>query len=268
MDMKRIPVFSSLLITALLLVACGSKPAPPTAEGPTATGNTAVPSGPTVTPSATPDLCTQDQMADTVKIVNTYVYQFVNYSSLSIQVPPAQLPQMVASMKAIRQALQQQIVPPCLTDLKHYALQYMDAVIQTETTYMSQATPDKLAFEAGRQQALKYNDQYAIEMARLLGVTLAPQNATPAAQESSTPAGAVVFNPGPNPLNLHRAPSLTSESIGMLEANASAKAIGRSSNGEWIQVEVPGQPGARAWVYASLVQYTSGDASVLPVATP
>lgn len=266
--MKKILIFSCLLITALLLVACGSKPVAATSEAPTTAGNTSVPTEPPVTPSATPDLCTQEQLPETVKIVNTYVYQFVNYSNLSIQVPPAQLPQMLASMKAIRQALQQQIVPPCLTDLKHFALQYMDAVIQTETTYMSQATPDKAAFDAGRKLALQYNDQYAVELARLLGVTLAPQNATPAAQVTPTQAGAVVFNPGPNPLNLHRAPSLTSESIAMLEANASAKAIGRSSNGEWIQVELPGQPNTRAWVYASLVQYTSGDANILPVATP
>lgn len=276
--MKKTLLRSSAIALSLLLAACGALE-PPQATSPAPASQPAAGTKPAVAPTATPDLCTQDQMPETVKIVNTYVRQFDNYATVAFQIrsvpnspgqvlvsPLAQLPQLIASMKAIRAALQQQIVPPCLTDLKHFALQYVDTVILTAVTY--QANPNLDSLNAGIKQAREYNDQYALELARLLGVTMAPQNETPAAQASPTPGTITVVNPGPNPLNLHVAPSLTSESIAMLEANQTATAIGRSSNGEWIQIEVPGQAGKRAWVYASLVQYTSGDANVLPVATP
>jgi hypothetical protein len=280
-DMKKLLLASFAIIAGLLLASCGSPAGQSGTPAPgSTTGLTAAPSAPAATPSATPDLCTQAQLPETVKIVNGYVHQFDNYATLAFQLrtvpnnpnpalvsPLAQLPQLIASMKSIRTALQQQLVPPCLTDLKHYALQYMDTVVLASTTYQTTGSLESLS--AGINLARQYNDQYANELARLLGVTLAPENVTPVAGETATlSAGATVMNPGPNPLNLHVAPSLTSQSIAMLEANESARALGKSSNDEWIQIEVPGQPGARAWVYASLVQYTSGDASILPVATP
>ncbi len=254
------------LLAALgtLLAACGSASPQPTGVTPATQAQSTTP--PPATPSATPDLCTQGNLPHSVRIVNTYVQQFDNYSSLSVQVPPAQLPQIVAAMKSIRQALQQQAVPPCLTDLKHFALQYMDTVIQTVVGY--EAKPDINSLNAGIEQARKYNDQYAIELARLLGVTLGAPTETSVAQLTETPGVTTVVNPGPNPLNLHVSPSLTSQSIGLLNANETATALGKSSNGEWIQIDVPGQAGVRAWVYASLVQYASGDGSALPVATP
>ncbi len=265
MNMKSTLLSCSLLSMSLLLAACGAKAPSSTPVATTAAG-TAAPSVPSVTPSATPDLCAQASLPESVKIVNTYVHQFDNYSSLSVQVPASQLPQLIASMKGIRQALGDQGVPPCLTSLKHYALQYMDTVIQTVTGF--QAKPDINALNAGIEQARKYNDQYAGELASLLGVTLGAPSGTPAAEVTDTPSAITVTNPGPNPLNLHVSPSLTSQSIGLLNANETATALGKSANGEWIQIEVPGQAGTRAWVYASLVQYTSGDPNVLPVATP
>lgn len=263
--MKKSLFFFAVITLSMLLSACGSKPPQPVTAT-TAAAGTVEATLPAVTPSATPDLCTQAQLPETVKIVNTYMKQFGNYSSLSVQVPGAYLPQLITTMKSIRQALQQQPVPPCLTDLKHYALQYMDTVVLTVVSF--QANPNLESLNAGIEQARSYNDQYALELARLLGVTLAPENVTPVAANTPAPAGATVMNPGPNPLNLHVAPSLTSESIAMLDATQSANAIGKSSNGEWIQIEVPGKPGTRAWVYASLVQYTTGDPGTLPVATP
>jgi len=265
--MKKLLLFSSVIALSVALAACGSQPPQPTSPAPTA-GSTAAATAPAITPSATPDLCTQEQLPESVKIVNTYMREFSNFTSLSYQVPSGALPQLIVSMQGINQALQHQTIPPCLIDLKHYALQYMTTVIQTESTFASQPTPDPVAFEAGREQALEYYNQYATELARLLGVTLAPPNETPVVEATPTQGITTVMNPGPNPLNLHVAPSLPSESIGLLEANQSAKALGKSSNGEWIQIDVPGHEGTKAWVYASLVQYTSGDASVLPVATP
>jgi hypothetical protein len=269
--MKPTLLFCSLVGLSLLLAACGAKPtlpAQPTPVPPTA-AETLAPGTPSVTPSATQDLCTQANLPESVKIVNTYVKLFTQYTSLSYQTPKGALPVLISSMKSIRDALQAQSVPPCLIALKQYALLYMNSAIQTETTFASQPTPDAAAFAAGSAQARKYNDQYAVELARLLGVTLGAPTETPAAaQLTDTPTVTTVVNPGPNPLNLHVSPSLTSESIGLLNANQIATALARSSDGDWVQIEVPSQAGTKAWVYASLVQYTSGDPNALPVVTP
>jgi SH3 domain-containing protein len=266
---KSLPLYA-LLGIILLASACGAKPSAPTAV-PAAGSQTAEAPATSEIPTATPDLCSQENRGESVKIVNTYVHQFDNYAALATTVGPAQLKQLLTTMQAIRATAQLQPVPPCLTDLKHYALLYMDTVIQTLVEF--QTKPDIKTLNAGILQARQYNDQYAAELARLLGVTLEP-NATTAAQ-AGTPAGVastrvvpMVLNPGPNPLNLHVSPSLTSQAVGVLNASETATAVGKSQGDEWIQIEVPGEPGKLAWVYASLVQYVSGDTNMLPVATP
>jgi uncharacterized protein YraI len=42
--------------------------------------------------------------------------------------------------------------------------------------------------------------------------------------------------------------------VGTLPAGATAPALGRSQGGDWIQIEFPGAPNGRGWVYSPLVQ--------------
>jgi hypothetical protein len=42
--------------------------------------------------------------------------------------------------------------------------------------------------------------------------------------------------------------------VGKLPAGATAPALGRSPGGDWIQIEFPGAPNGRGWVYSPLVQ--------------
>src|SRR5512146_1420104 len=149
--MKKLLLFSSVIALSVALAACGSRPPQATSPAPTA-GSTAAATAPAVTPSATPDLCTQEQLPETVKTVNAYMRELSNFTSLSYQVPSGVLPQLIVSMQGISQGLQHQAIPPCLIDLKHYALQYMSTVIQTESTFASQPTPAPVALAAGRQQ--------------------------------------------------------------------------------------------------------------------
>mgnify|MGYP005814615525 CR=1 FL=1 len=276
--MKKTALLASILLASLLLPACGSQ----TAQAPSPAPGTL---SPAIPPSATPDLCTQASMPETVQIVNDYVKEFDKYASQAVHiyptpnspypavgVPMEQLPQITAWMKGIRQALLDQAVPPCLTSLKQHALQYMDTVVLTLVTYGS--SHDLETLNAGISLSAYYNDRYANEMANLLGVTLAAPDETPIAQETptpaatSTPAVITVLNPGPNPLNLRVAPSLTAQAVAVLHANESATAVGRTANSEWVRIEMPAQPGSTAWVYASLLQFTGGNIEDLPVVTP
>jgi uncharacterized protein YraI len=65
-------------------------------------------------------------------------------------------------------------------------------------------------------------------------------------------------------VTLLSAPDETSGGVATLPAGAVTPAFGRTEDGKWFQVEVPGQPGQKAWVSTSLVQI-SGEP---PIVTP
>ncbi len=268
--MNRFIALLSLMLLAMLLAACGAPVPQPVPVTVVANSPTAMKPASTLT--ATPDLCSQANLPATVKIVNSYVYEFDKYASLSTTVPQSQLTQMITAMQAIRKGASEQAVPPCMTDLKHYALLYMDTALPTLISF--QASPKMETLNAGIVQARKYNDQYAAELARLVGATVAAPAGTASAgapsqpAETATPEVVMVTNPGPNALNLRAMPSLTAQTIGALDANTNTKVLGRSADGEWLLVEVPGKPDQKAWVYASLVQLMSGNPGAVPIATP
>ncbi|MBK8783084.1 MAG: SH3 domain-containing protein [Anaerolineales bacterium] len=61
--------------------------------------------------------------------------------------------------------------------------------------------------------------------------------------------------------------------VGTLITGSTAPALGRSQGGDWIQIEFPGAPDNRGWVYSPLVQVSPGalqivDAPPTPVQPP
>jgi hypothetical protein len=247
-----------ILAFFLLITACGQK----ASETPTIT--------------ATPDLCSSENLPAEVAKVNKLMREFDDYSSLASNTPQSQLVLLIPEMQRILRDSEDQAVPACLTNLKKMQLAHMNTVVQTLMAFMNSS--DVNVVNAGIAQARQLHAQYDIEMASLLGITLvAPPSPTPGAitPEANTtaptatvqPAAALVTNPGPNAVNIRSAPSLDAPGSGALEAQASATAIGKSADEQWIQVEIPGQPGQTAWVFASLIQLSVPIAQ-LPVVTP
>lgn len=265
--MNKSALLCAIIAGSMVLSACASFTTPTP---------TAVPTNTPAGPSPTPDPCSQESLPQTVKLVNDHMRQFDDYAALASSVAQSQLPQVVPPMQTIKRTTEDQAIPGCLNALKKFALQYMDTTIQTLLAFEAGAKAQALA--AGILQARKYHDQYVVELARLLGVTLAAPTAT-ATTASGTPAAnvptptstavtAVVTNPGPNPVNMHVTPSLTAQTIATLGASESAQALGKTPNGEWILVALPGQAGQTAWIYTSVIQFTGGDLNTLPVANP
>jgi hypothetical protein len=57
--------------------------------------------------------------------------------------------------------------------------------------------------------------------------------------------------------------------VGQLLRGATAPALGRSPGGDWIQIEFPGAPNSKGWVYSPLVQVSSGTLQIVePPPTP
>jgi hypothetical protein len=256
MNIKKTTLLITIAGCFLFLAACGAiKPA-----------ITATPS-----PSATPDACSAKNLPATITPMNNLMRQFDDYATLAVNTPQSQLVQVIPPLQAILRAAEDQAVPSCLSDIKGYQLQYMNTTIQTLLAFESNAKSDVLT--AGRAQAHQFHNQYTIGLARMLGLTVvvAPtvtagaQAPKPASTTAATSVTFTVVNPGPNPLNLHVKPSLTSQTIGTLAVGQSVSALGKTVTGEWIVIGAPGQT---YWVYTTLVQFSSGNLASLAVVTP
>lgn len=100
--------------------------------------------------------------------------------------------------------------------------------------------------------------------AALFAASGAQQIATETLQPSATYGGPTVF--AADQVNIRSGPSTSYDQVGVMIAGQTAPAIGRSQASEWIQIQYPGGPGGKAWVYAPLVSIRAGTIDDLPVA--
>ncbi|MCL4528551.1 MAG: hypothetical protein M1282_03965 [Chloroflexi bacterium] len=170
--MKKLVWLFFVLISSLLLNACGILQASPSS---TATVTVA----PTLT--ATPDPCAAANLSASVKKVNDLQREFDDASQLASNLSRDQLPDSIASLQRIRRASEDLEVPSCLDTLKTYQLDHMNTVIQTLLAFVGGA--DQKSLTDGIARARQEHDQYTLEMARLLGITV-----TPAAVATNTPS--------------------------------------------------------------------------------
>ena len=246
-----------ILILSVFITACGIGNGPAVTETPAST--------------STPDRCTPAALPGEVTKANNLMREFDDYSSLASNTPQSQLIMIIPDMQRILRDTEDLPAPACLQTLKKLEMAHMNLVIQTLMAFMNKS--DVKLVNAGIAQARDLHHQYDVELARLLGITLVPRpTSPPATPGADTPATAtavvaLVTNPGPGGVNLRNAPDLNGLQAGVLDAAASTKALGRTADGQWIQVEVPGQPGSTAWVFASLIQL-SVPIEQLPIVTP
>jgi Bacterial SH3 domain len=262
MVMKK-HVYDSLVIVVFLLFTACSTVKPVSTDTPT----------PAPLPSSTPDVCSGAELQSEVKKINDLTRQFDDYSTLAFNTPQSQLVQVIPALQTIRRAAQDQVVPPCLQVLKNYQLSYMNTGIETLLVFESNSKSTVIG--GGIAQARLYHDQYTIELAHLLGLTLVvPATITggTSAAATTTPISSgptsgfaimVVTNPGPNPINLRSASTLASPVLGTLNVGQSTTAVNQSGDGKWYQVDLPGQPGKTAWLLAALVKISG-----TPIPTP
>jgi len=105
-------------------------------------------------------------------------------------------------------------------------------------------------------------------------VTPGDDTATPDSTGTATPAATATPEAGTTAVvtvtqraNLRRGPSTDFALVATLGANETAKAVGRTSSGEWIQIENAAGPEGKAWLLASLVT-VNVPVDQLPVVNP
>lgn len=244
----KYPFIIFTLLFSLLLNACGAT-----------TPETTVPTeAPTEVMSPTPDLCSAANLPDEISKANKLMREFDDYSSLASNTPQNQLINLIPEMQRILRDVEDLPVPVCLQTLKQLEMAHMNLVIKILIAFMNTQGADVQSINTGIAKAREIHTKYDVEMARLLGITLVvpPTNTPGASPNATTPATVTIFvtNITATGVNLRSAPGLDAPEAGVLPASTSTAAIGKSADSQWIKVEVPGQPGQTAWVFASLVQ--------------
>ncbi len=171
-------VIPIILITLLLLSACANTETP---AAPTET------SSPTVTETFTPDPCSQANITVAVAQVDQIMQEFRDSSQIAQVTPVNQILPAITDLQRIRREAQNQSVPSCLINLKTYQLDHMNAVINTMLAFASNPSPNSPAIQQGSALARQYDNQYTIEMAKLLGWTVIPVTFTPTPAVTPTP---------------------------------------------------------------------------------
>jgi hypothetical protein len=181
---------AAILVLMIVLASCGNPPA--TVAVPAA--ETQAASGPTVTVSVsspvpatmTPDPCVLPQLEEEVQQVHRHMREFDDAASLASSVPREQLSSSVTELQRIRREAEDELVPACLTDLKLVQLQHMNTVINTLLSFM-QGSIDEETLNQAIALARQQHDQYTLELAQVIGLTVVPVTAAPAPSGTPTP---------------------------------------------------------------------------------
>lgn len=170
------------LMLAMFITACGGNNNTPTVEI-----STQVPTdSPTALPAFTntPDPCAPENLEAEVQKVHKYMREFDDASALAASRPRDQLADSIAGLQKIRRDAEDQFTPTCLGNLKTYQISHMNSVINTLIAFMSGS--DQQVVDQGIAQARGLHDQYTIELAKVLGLTMVPA-ATLAVTQTPSP---------------------------------------------------------------------------------
>ena len=169
----------SALVLSMILMGCGKTPATslPVTEATSTNEPQQSVSSPTTT--LTSDPCAPGQVEAAVQKVHKHMREFDDASILASNMPREQLSGSIADLQRIRREAEDEPIPACLTTLKTYQVQHMNSVISTLIAFMGGT--DQQSLDQGIALARQLHDQYTLELARLLGVTVVPATPLPSA---------------------------------------------------------------------------------------
>jgi hypothetical protein len=166
---------SLILALSLILAACGNVAPTPITEYIVVTATpvlTLVSSTATIAVSSTPDSCAPENIKASVQEVHKFMREFDDASTLAASRPREELADSIANLQRIRRDAEDQSTPGCLSTLKTYEVSHMNTVINTLIAFMGGA--DQKSVDQGIAVARQQHDQYTLELARLLGITMVP----------------------------------------------------------------------------------------------
>ena len=176
-------IFSLLIV----LTACGTAnpPATPAATEPEVEATATDAIAATQESTSTVDPCSMPQLQQEVDEVHSHMREFDDASALAGSIPREQLSSSIADLQRIRREAQDEEIPACLTKLREIEVQHMNTVIETLLAFMRGT--DQQTLDQGISLARQQHDQYLLEYARLVGITVVPATIPPAPSETPTP---------------------------------------------------------------------------------
>lgn len=188
MTIKKYHILASVMFSlTILLAACGTMitvTPPPVQNNPTPETQYIVVTATLLPVTDTPDPCAPENIEMEVQKVHAYMREFDDASTLAASRPREELSASIADLQRIRREAEDQPTPPCLATLKTYQVSHMNSVINTLISFMGGA--DQTTVDQGIALARDQHDQYTLELARLLGITVEPATAvTP--EQTPTP---------------------------------------------------------------------------------
>lgn len=135
-----------------------------------------VPNTPNTLP-ASDDPCSTQNLPNTVRDINDLMRHFDDTSAQVAGISIQELPGVISELQRIRRDAEDLQIPACLATLKTHQLNHMNLTIQALLAFIGGA--DQQTLNTGLEQARQEHDLYALEIVRLLGITLAPITATP-----------------------------------------------------------------------------------------
>jgi hypothetical protein len=189
---KHLLSYFVVLLLFAILAGCGNPPAtaavtevPTEAEVVDVTSTAS--SSPTVESTETADPCSMPQLETEVQEVHSHMREFDDASALASSMPREQLSSSIADLQRIRREAEDELIPGCLTKLREIQVQHMNTVIETLLAFMRGIEQQTL--EQGIALARQQHDQYLLEYARVVGLTVVPATFPPAPSETpATPA--------------------------------------------------------------------------------
>jgi hypothetical protein len=186
--MKKILLVSvASLILMIILASCGTPPATPAAtETDVEVESTStVSASSTIASTSTSDPCSLPQLETEVQKVHKHMREFDDASILASNMPREQLSNSIADLQRIRREAEDENIPACLTNLKAIQVQHMNSVINTLIAFMGGT--DQQSLDQGISLARQQHDQYTLELARMLGLTVVAATMPPAPSETPAP---------------------------------------------------------------------------------
>lgn len=184
---KDLVCMVSVLFLAFMLAACSGTPPTRAVTGgdntstPTAGAEASLSSSTGIAPPSptTPDPCSTEEIEAEVQKVHSHMREFDDASLLASNLPREQLNDAISNLQRIRREAEDEQIPACLLNLKKYEVDHMNTVINTLVAFMGGTSQEVL--EQGITIAREQHDQYTLELARLLGLTVVPATQLPGA---------------------------------------------------------------------------------------
>ena len=173
-------IISAVCILVIVLASsCGNNvvtPAIPATETRAITTATETETA-TQTITSTPDPCAPGYINEEVNKVHNHMREFDDASLLAANMPRDQVSNAIPDLQRIRRESEDQPIPVCLANLKTFQIAHMNSVINTLIAFMNGS--DQQSIDQGISIARQQHDQYSVELASVLGLTVVPATIPP-----------------------------------------------------------------------------------------